>query len=269
MMYSIYVTNKSRSHVYVRLQHEKLSAVNPSFHDELDKLQGRGEKGKLRSYLFRWGFSLIRSGETMPFPVDVANDGTRKYASLCNAQDLWAMDFEMNCVRYGCLFVIIKVVCNEFISHFNQANPEPLWSPAKTGDALPANIVKVGFQEDSQVYFGRSSYNGAPRKVSVDCDGRLSSWKPINDDLESNKNGHILQDTGHEFVRAKTGDPVPPHAVVTGVSEPEGSLFLGRVGGNIPCTISTEGGNIQYFRYHSKKVQSGEILVLTNDPNIR
>ena len=51
--------------------------------------------------------------------------------------------------------------------HLNQANPEPLWSPAKKGDPLPANIVKVGFQEGRQVYFGRSSYSGAPPSVSV------------------------------------------------------------------------------------------------------
>jgi len=79
--------------------------------------------------------------------------------------------------------------------------------------------------------------------------------------------GELLSDTGHEFFRAKAGDPVPPNAVITGVAEPEGSLFLGRVGGRLPCSISTGGGCIKYFCYGSKKVQSGEILVLTNDPN--
>jgi len=63
-----------------------------------------------------------------------------------------------------------------------------------------------------------------------------------------------MRNKGHEFFPAKAGDPAPPHAVVTGVSEPEGSLYLGRVGGNIPCTISTEGGNIKFFCYQSKKV---------------
>jgi len=74
-----------------------------------------------------------------------------------------------------------------------------------------------------------------------------------------------------EFVRAKAGDPVPPHAAVTGVSEPEGSLYLGRVGENIPCTImiSTEGCNRKSFCYQSTKVQSGESLVLTNVPGIK
>jgi len=91
---------------------------------------------------------LILPGETMLFPVDVANDGTRKYASLRDACNLWAMDFEMNCMRYGCLFVKSAVVSSKKIFNFNQANPEPLWSPAKKkkGDALPANILKVGFR---------------------------------------------------------------------------------------------------------------------------
>ena len=65
--------------------------------------------GDLSPYLVRWGFSLILPGQTMPFLVDVVNDGPRKYASnLCFAYNLWAMDFEMNCMRYGCLFVKLK-----------------------------------------------------------------------------------------------------------------------------------------------------------------
>ena len=80
--------------------------------------------------------------------------------------------------------------------------------------------------------------------------------------------GELLKDTGHEFVRAKTGDPMPPHAVVAGVSVPEGSLYLGRVGGNIPCSITTENGRIKSFCYGSNKVQNGEILLLTDDPKI-
>ena len=88
---------------------------------------------------------------------------------------------------------------------------------------------------------------------------------PLKNVPHPEQGGDILCDTGHEFVRAKTGDPVPPHAVVAGVSKPEGSLYLGRVGGNMACSISTEGGKIKSFCYASEKVQSGEILVLTND----
>jgi len=269
-MYSIYVTNKTGVQVYIRLRHEKLSAVNPRFYDELDKLKGDNENGKLSSYLVQWGFCLLPSGQTMPFSVDAVSYGTWRFASLYEefSGKLWNMDYEMNCMRYGCLFVKY-VMSHRAIFHFEQANPKPFWAPAKKGDALPRNsdIVRVGFQEGLDVYFGRSSHSGAPCSVSVTIGGRFSSWKPINDDQESDESGHVLYDEGHEFVRAKAGDPVPPHAVVTGVSEPEGSLYLGRVGGNIPCTISTEGGNIKYFCYQSKKVQSGEILVLTK--NIR
>jgi len=71
----------------------------------------------------------------------------------------------------------------------------------------------------------------------------------------TDKSGHILRNTGREFVRAKAGDPVPPHAVIARVSEAEGSLFLGRVGRNIPCTISTEDSNIKSFCYQSQKVK--------------
>ena len=267
MMYSIYVTNKLGIQVYIRLQHEKVSAVNPSFYVELDKLKGDNERGKVSSYLLRWGFCLLPSGQTMPFPVDVVNYGPWRFASLYEEHTgkLWNMDYEMNCMRYGCLFVKAGF---HGIFHFEQANPEPsVWRSVKKGDPLPRNydIVRVGFQEGLDVYFGRSSHSGAPRSVSATRGGQLSSWKPINDDQESDESCHVLYDGGHEFVRAKAGDPVPPHAVVAGVTEPEGSLYLGRVGGNIPCTLSTEGGNIKYFCYQSKKVQSGEILVLTND----
>jgi len=267
IMYSVYVSNKTEMQVYIRLQHEKLSGINPNFHHELDKLKDGKEKGDLSSYLVRWGFTLIPSGQTVPFSVDVANDGPRKYASLCVAYNLWAMDFEMNCMRYGCLFVTRAVVNARSMFHFNQANPEPLWSPANKGE-VATNFVKVGFQDGVDVFFGRCSSNGAPRSVSVYC-GCLDSWKPITHlPLRVEKSGHILRDTGHEFVRAKAGDPVPPHGVVTGVSEPEGSLYLGRVGGHIPCTISTKDGNIKYFCHLSSQFQSGEILLLTNDSTI-
>ena len=84
--------------------------------------------------------------------------------------------------------------------------------------------------------------------------------------LESS--GELLSDTGHEFVGADCGDLVPPNAVIGGVKEPEGSLCLGRIGGKTPYSISSEKGSIKSFFYGAKKVKSGEILVLTNDPII-
>ena len=261
IMYSVYVTNKSRNNVFIRLQHEKLSAVNPSLTQELRKLQ-RADK---ESYLVRWGFCLILPEQTKPFAVDVANDGTRKYASLYEdgARKLWNMDYEMNCMRYGCLFVDSTLQFNTQMFHLTQANPEPVWISAKQGDALSSNIVKVGLQGGLSVYLGRSSYGSIPCSVTVTSGIQFENWVPLHNVSRPEQSGDILFDDGHEFVRAKTGDPVPPHAVVAGVSQPEGSLYLGRVGGNMVCSISTEGGKIKSFCYKSQKVQSGEILVLT------
>ncbi|KAL9969799.1 hypothetical protein ACROYT_G022058 [Oculina patagonica] len=70
------------------------------------------------------------------------------------------------------------------------------------------------------------------------------SWFSVNG--EELLNGELLKDTGHEFVRASRGDLVPPNAVIGGVSASEGTLYLGRVGGNIPCSVSTESGRIKY-----------------------
>jgi len=147
--------------------------------------------------------------------------------------------------------------------HLTQANPEPVWISAKQGDALSSNIVKVGHQGGRRVYLGRSSYGSIPCSVTVTSRNQFKNWVPLKNVPHPKQSGDILLDTGHEFVRAKTGDPVPPHAVVAGVSQPEGSLYLGRVGGNMVCSISTEGGKIKSFCYASQKVQSGEILVLT------
>ena len=36
------------------------------------------------------------------------------------------------------------------------------------------------------------------------------------------QSGEIMFSLGHEFVRAKAGDLVPPHAVIAGIAEPEG-----------------------------------------------
>ena len=268
-MFSIYVTNKSGVDVYIRLQHEKLSAVNTRFHLEFD--QPKGDKAKdtkddVNSYLVRWGFCMISPQQTVPFPIDVANDGPRKYASLYAKSKLWIMDYEMNCMRYGCLFVTSPITYTHKITfHLNQANPEPIWIAAKKGDVLSQRVAFVNV--DTRAYFGRSlKRGGAPCKVKCTTNGRRTKtfdvWIATDGSLLDS--GDILCDTGHELVRAKTGDLVPPHAVITGTSEPEGSLYLGRVGGNTPCSISTEGGRIKSFCYDSKKFQSGEILVLIN-----
>ena len=76
----------------------------------------------------------------------------------------------------------------------------------------------------------------------------------------------LLKNTGFELIRAKRGDPIPPNAVMTGVTEADGSLFVGRVGGSIPCYITTDDGKIQSFVYETdteKRVANGEVMVLT------
>lgn len=121
---------------------------------------------------------------------------------------------------------------------------------------------------EGALYYGRSSHGGTkPCSVTTKADNPdtvlVYSWFSVNG--EELLNGELLKDTGHEFVRASRGDPAPPNAVIGGVNASEGTLYLGRVGGNIPCSVSIESGRIKCFCFHAgnaKQVQSGEILVL-------
>ena len=64
--------------------------------------------------------------------------------------------------------------------------------------------------------------------------------------------GELLRDTGQELVCSRIGDPVPPNAVIAGLSDSDGALYLGKVGGNIPCAVSTDGDRIKYFCFHAE-----------------
>ncbi len=292
-MYNIFVTNKSSGNVYVRLQSQKISTSNESFHQDLDRLTGHDNtkdslktKSSLNSYLVRWGFRNLPEQVTMPFAAEVADGETRLYASLYAHSTLWIMDYEVNSSRYGCVFVNSKgreeqgyhsprkgyVVTRskQYTLYLSQANPDAVWIPAKKGDhAWTTDIVNAGIDAaEGKLYFGRSSFYGTePCKVATKiADGRtvINSWQTVTGEEVSS--GELLKDTGYELVRAKIGDPVPPNAVVGGVNDPEGTLYIGRVGGNIPCSISTEGGRIKYFYFFSgkkKQVEGGEIVVLT------
>lgn len=256
-MFSIYFTNKSSQSVYIRLHHEKLSATIPSFYHDLDNAKENATR-----HLVQCGFFVITPNQTISFPTDQAIGGTHMFASLYAMSTLWIMDFEINCTRFGCLFVNSKEFYGKTTFHLSQANPEPVWIPSNTGDSLPPhNIVKAGPQN----YFGRLSNLGTPCRVTI-ASSRIGQWFLMSGHFENS--GELLRNTGHVFVRANAGDDVPPNGVISGVSEPEGSMYLGRIGGNNPCSITTENGKIKYFLYGTKKVQSGEILVLTNDPNI-
>ena len=149
---------------------------------------------------------------------------------------------------------------------FRQVNPEPVWIRAHEGDNIPTNAIKSSSGSEVE-YFGRSEY-GEPCGVSVTADNECSEWNSKRMYLFSQTSGEILQATGHQLYRVKSGDPIPPNAVIVGVSGTEGSLYLGRVGGKIPCSVSTEDGKIKKFFYPTGdetdfESSSGEILVLT------
>lgn len=274
-MYNIYVTNTTGYHVHVRVHNEMISAVNPGFLQGLDKLKTDVDKDGISSYLVVKGFCVIPPNETMPFAVDAANDGTQKYLCLCARSKLWVLDFEVNCARYGC--VLIKSTGNDRSSqksvpvtfHISQENPVPVWIPDSSVDFIGCreSLIEVS----PWCFFGRSPLDGTPCKVTV-TDRKISSiWNVVHARYEYS--AELLRTTGHDFVRAKAGDHVPPNAVIAGASESDGSLFLGRAGGNTPCSVSTSEGKIKDFYYRLqgpagrvgsvlKKIQSGEILIL-------
>ena len=256
--------------VFVRLKPGEISSLNANIHQELHSLTNNSDMDEsyLQTFLVRWGFCLIPPQKTLPFTIGIGrgHDGTRMYASLYALSKLWIMDYEVDYVNYGCLFVKSELESTSgtaVVCYLTYACPEPVWIRASNNvnTELPSDIIKAGSSKDyGTFYFGRS-YAASPCIVTSKSN---YVWY-VN---ESYKDfGELLQDTGHQLLRALRGDPVPPNAVIVGVSEPEGSLYLGRIGGNMPCTISTEDGKIKYFNDLTKKekrVESGEIMVLTN-----
>ncbi len=189
------------------------------------------------------------------------------------------MDYEVNCLRYGCVFVKSDLYLASPLSaqrtetlYLRQTNPEPVWMARKTGDNFPGGIIKAGSNAvEGALYYGRSSHDGTkPCTVTTKADKPDSvlvhSWFLVN--VEELLNGELLKDTGHEFVRASRGDLVPPNAVIGGVSASEGTLYLGRVGEIFHVqSAPIESGRIKYFCFYAgirnaKQVQSGEIMVL-------
>lgn len=253
----------------MRLHSQKISTVNESFHHELERLSRGRESPTLdsqpeqsvNSYLVRWGFCNIPARVTIPFPTEVHNDKPgRMNASLYARSKLWVMDYEVNCTRYGCLSIVkARAMTPQGQENFylSLTNPSPHWISRRTGDG-----------EEGDLYFGRSSVGGLkPCKVTK----KVVKYPPVFDCWNTTSgekvfSGELLQDTGHELVRAKIGDPVPPNAVIAGLSETDGTLYLGRVGGSIPCAVSTEKDKIKNFCFYAagvKQVENGEIVVLT------
>ena len=182
------------------------------------------------------------------------------------------MDYEVNCARYGCVLVEKKTAATgqQQELYLSKTNPNPLWIPRQSGDFVSGDkIITAGVDAvEGELYFGRSSI-GYPKPCKVTTTTAkhqpvFNYWKTVSG--EEARRGELLRDTGHELVRTRIGDPVPPNAVIAGVSDSDGTLYLGRVGGNIPCVVSTDGDRIKYFCFHAdgvKQVESGEILVLT------
>ena len=276
-MYNVYVTNKSENVVYVRLKSQELSSLNVNFHQELHTLVSKSDvdESYIQTFLVRWGFRLIPPQETLSFATfePSGNCRTLMYASLFAASQLWVMDEEVDFLKFGCLFVRSVPVPNfKIIFTLSQVNPEPVWIKKSEKATFPENSIEAYSDSgySSPCYFGRSNH-GMPCAVSVSNEA-CGTW--AEGDKTCHSSGHILQATGHQLYRVKSGDPLPPNAVVVGLSDTEGFLYLGRVEGRYgrrpPCSVSTEDGKIKQFFYPTGvktrfENACGEILVLTND----
>lgn len=265
-MYSIYVNNKYVHNVYARLSSEKIqysdSYVQKINEEILDKEEKEREKEYI-SFLAVGGFRLIRPGKTLAFSV--GNVDASMYVSVVCLPKIWIANFPFDPKMFGCL-VIWSEQGNILVTPHN---PKASWVPGKKGDKLVSNFIESGsgLNVGERLYFGRtSSYGGIPCAASI-SDKICNGWLMANNKLQ--QSGDLLKNTGCELIQAKHGDPIPPNAVMTGVTEADGSLYVGRVGGSIPCYIATEDGKIKCFVYllceldKEKRVGNGEILVLT------
>ena len=64
----------------------------------------------------------------MPFAAEAHNDERHMYASLYALSQLWAMDYEVNCARYGCVLVEKKTASTgqEQELYLSKTNPNPV-----------------------------------------------------------------------------------------------------------------------------------------------
>ena len=277
IMYNIYINNQSEVAAYVRLSSEKMQYSDSyvqRLEEEILKLGFRGGASSRAqaTLLAIGGFCFISPQGTLPFPVE--NAATPLYISVvCVERNrVGLVSFSFDPRMYGCVSIKLyqhllenpKIVLLPY-------NPKAVWIPAKTGDEFPkesAVEAGVGRNEEERFYFGRlytciPSHGGIP--CAVTGSGNYGTWR-VGANL-GNTNGDLLKNTGCELLRANRGDRVPPNAVMTGVTQDGGSLFVGRVGGSIPCYITTEEGKIQRFVYgldgKNLSVENGEVMVLT------
>ena len=259
IMYSIYINNQSSVAAYVRLSSEKMQ-YSDSYMQKLreDILDGKikGWAKECPSFLAVGGFCFISPQGTLPFPVD--NAVTSLYISVvCFDRTTGVLcNFPFDSKMYGCIPINVCSPGDPTIVLLPY-NPKAVWLPAKSGDELPIDsAVKAGVGRNFQqyLYFGRMDHNdGSVIPRAVTSFGKYGKW--MVGTYEGEK-GDLLKNTGLELIRARRGDPVPPNAVMTGVIPTVGSLLVGRVGGNIPCYITTEDGKLQCFIYGVRRQSS-------------
>ena len=275
-MYSIYINNQSAIAAYVRLSSEKMQYSDRYVQKLKEEILDDGTKPlvtkesvkECASFLVVGGFCSISPKATLPFPVDNAATSLHISVVYCEAR-AGLLNFPFDPKMHGCISIDLPVYGpGEPKIVLLPYNPKAVWFPAKSGDKLPLDFAAeagVGRNSQQYLYFGRMEHDdGSVIPCAVTGSSKCGRW--MMGDCEDEK-GDLLKNTGFELIRAKRGDPVPPNAVMTGVIPTVGSLFVGRVGGNIPCYITTEGGKIQHFVYGVRQqevsVMNGEVMVLT------
>ena len=269
-MYSFYFTNKLQHVVYCRLSEEKLKLDDgyvQKMKEEILDINVNEIYVVPKEYisaLALCGFCMISPGKTHAFSVQ--NATSLVYASIVYASTVWVANFPFDPKMYGCVAISPEILSNRTSIVVSPYNPEAVWLQAKTGDQLPSDIIKAGIgRYNEHLYFGRKAGADGGIPCAVASNGSLcNTWLMVGS--VTHESGELLKNTGFELIRAKRGDPIPPNAVMTGVREDDGSLFVGKVGGTIPCYVTTEDGKIQSFVYgfdKEKRVANGEVMVLT------
>ena len=159
-MYNIYVTNQADENVYFRLRRETIrmfesANVFVSRVEELSKgeQESQANSSSLNSYLISVHFCIIPPQTTMSFTIGPVDDSSAMWASLYARSKLWFMDYEVDYVNFGCLFVKQKFRDIYLI----QVNPEAVWIPARKGDKVPDGIIEAGSNAmNGPLYVGRS-----------------------------------------------------------------------------------------------------------------
>ena len=117
------------------------------------RVSGKLQQFNLNSYLISIHFCIIPPQTTMSFTIGPVDDSSAMWASLYARSKLWFMDYEVDYVNFGCLFVKQKFRDIYLI----QVNPEAVWIPARKGDKVPDGIIEAGSNAmNGPLYVGRS-----------------------------------------------------------------------------------------------------------------